>query len=99
MNYLGIYSTACDKDFQNRCRVAMWRAAQEITGQDPTLEGHAMKIDWAERVLREEVKITDRQLALQVLRSTGIAQDPTGTPDQDVQAQVDAVINSIIAIG
>jgi hypothetical protein len=99
MNYLGIYSTACDKDFQNRCRVAMWRAAQEITGQDPTLEGHAMRIDWAERVLREEVKITDRQLALQVLRNTGIAQDPTGTPDQEVQAQVDAVINSIIAIG
>lgn len=99
MNYLGIYSTACDKDFQNRCRVAMWRAAQAITGQDPTLEGHAMRIDWAERVLREEVKITDRQLALQVLRKVSIADNPADTPDQDVQAQVDAVINSIIAIG
>jgi hypothetical protein len=99
MNYLGIYSTACDKDFQNRCRVAMWRAAQEITDQAPAPNSQDVRRDWAERVLREEVKITDRQLALQVLRKVSIADNPADTPDQDVQAQVDAVINSIIAIG
>jgi len=99
MDYQTIYSACCDENFQNRCRVAMWRAAQDIASEDPETEGHTMRKDWAERVLRENVNISGRQLAMQVLRNPQIAANPTSAPDADIQYQVNSVIDYIRAIG
>lgn len=99
MSYIAIFGTANDTEFQSRCQVAMWRAAQDISAEPEDTLDHPMRKDWAERVLRDQVKIAPRQLAMQVLRNPSIAESLAAAPDDAIQEQVTAVINSIIAIG
>lgn len=99
MTLLAIYTAANDAEFQNRCKVATWVAAQNIAAEDPATDNHGMRFDWAMRVLQEKVGITGRQLAMQVLRSADIAADPTGCSDDAIQQQTNSVIDAIIAIG
>jgi hypothetical protein len=99
MDYLSIFSAANDVAFQSRCRVATWKAAQDIASEDPATGNHAMRMDWASRVLTDKTNITDRQLAMQVLRNAQIAAIPATAPDGDIQFQVNSVLDAIIAIG
>ena len=99
MTYLEIFGAANDSDFQNRCKVAMWRAAQDICSEPEETEGHAMRKSWADRVLQDVVTIRPHVLAMQVLRNSVIATDPAGAADDAIQYQVNSVLNSIIAIG
>lgn len=99
MSYLTIFAAANDAGFQSRCRVATWRAAQDIAAEDDATPNHATRMDWASRVLTDKSNITDKQLAMQVLRNVTIAENPDGAPDEDIQFQINAAIDMIIAIG
>lgn len=99
MSYLTIFEAANNVEFQSRCRVATWRAAQDIAAEDDATPNHATRMDWASRVLTDKSNITDKQLAMQVLRNVGIAESPNAAPDEDIQFQINSVIDSIIAIG
>jgi hypothetical protein len=99
MSYLSIYAAANDHDFQARCRVATWKAAQDVAAEDPETVDHAARLEWASRVLNDNTAITDRQLAMQVLRNPVIAADPGTVSDNDIQFQVSVVLPNIIAIG
>lgn len=99
MSYLVIFQTTNDANFQGRCQVAMWRTAQDISAEDPATPGHAMRKDWAERVLGDRAAITPRQLALQVMRNAQIANDPTLATDGDIQYQMNSIVDSLLLIG
>lgn len=99
MSYLAIYAAANDAEFQSRCRVATWMAAQDIAAEDPATPNHENRKDWSTRVLTDRTNITGRQLAMQVLRNSVIAGNHASAPDGDIQYQVNAVIDAIIAIG
>lgn len=99
MSYTTIYNAAINPEFAAKCRVATWKAAQDIAAEDANTPNHAVRADWAQRVLTDKSAITDRQLAMQVLRNSVIAGDPDNAPDGDIQYQVNQVLDSIIAIG
>jgi len=99
MDFLVIHSAANDAQFQSRCKVAMWLAAQDIAAEAEGTADHATRKEWAKRVLQDVVTIKPHVLAMQVLRNPQIAASPVAAPDADIQYQVNAVIDSIIAIG
>jgi len=99
MTYLEIFGAANNADFQNRCKVAMWRAAQDICSEPEETENHATRKEWAERVLKDVVTIKPHVLAMQVLRNPVIADDSTSATDDAIQFQVNSVVDAIIAIG
>lgn len=99
MSYATIFTAANDAAFSAKCRVATWKAAQDIASEASTVPNHAMRMDWASRVLTDKTNITDRQLAMQVLRNAVIAADPTNAADGDIQYQVNSVLDAIMAIG
>lgn len=99
MDYQVIFGATQDGAFQNRCRVAMWLAAQDIAAEPEDTPDHATRKEWAKRVLQDVVTIKPHVLAMQVLRNPGIAANPGAAPDADIQFQVNSVIDSIIAIG
>lgn len=99
MSYLAIYNATNDPNFQGRCQVAMWRAAQDIAAEDPATPAHVVRKDWAERVLGDRAEIKPRQLAMQVLRNDSIAANPDTATDGDIQFQVNSIIDSLIMIG
>jgi len=99
MTYLAIFGAANDADFQSRCKVAMWLAAQDISTEPDDAPDTTTRKEWARRVLQDVVTIKPHVLAMQVLRNPGIAANPAIAPDDDIQFQVNSVISSIIAIG
>jgi hypothetical protein len=99
MNLLDIYTAAHDTQFQNRCRVATWIAAQNIAAESPSTPNHDSRKDWSIRALQDNITIKPHQLAMQVLRNPVIAANPAGAADDDIQFQVNSVIDAIIAIG
>jgi hypothetical protein len=99
MNLLDIYTAAHNTQFQNRCRVAAWIAAQDIASEDVSTPNHETRMDWSKRALQDNITIKPHQLAMQVLRNPVIAADPAGAADGDIQFQVNSVIDAIIAIG
>jgi len=99
MNLLDIYTAAHNTQFQNRCRVATWIAAQDIASEDVSTPNHETRMDWSKRALQDSITIKPHQLAMQVLRNPVIATDPAGAADGDIQFQVNSVIAAIIAIG
>lgn len=99
MNYLAIFNATIDPDFQARCQVAVWKAAQDIAAEAAGTPNHAARIDWATRVLHDRANVTPRQLAMQVLRNTTIAASPSAASDGDIQYQVNSIVDALIAVG
>jgi hypothetical protein len=99
MSLIDIYNAANEPTFQGRCRVATWAAAQDISNEGPETVEHQKRMDWATRVQTDRTNITDRQLAMQVLRNSVIASDPAGASDGDIQYQVATVLADLIRIG
>lgn len=97
--YADIYAAVTDAAFQGRCLVAMWKAAQDIAAEAPSMPNHQARIDWAVRVLQDKANITPRQLAMQVLRNATIAGNPSASTDSDLQFQVNSVLADLITIG
>lgn len=99
MTYATIFEAAGNAAFQGRCRVATWHAAQDIVNEPLSSPDHQERVDWANRVLTDRTNITDRQLAMQVLRNAVIAADPGASADGDIQYQVNVVLADLIRIG
>lgn len=99
MSYAIIYAAANDATFQGRCQVALWGAASDIVNEPPDTVNHAARLDWATRVLQDNVAISARQLAIQVLRNATIAADPVGAADGDLQYQVNSILPALLVIG
>lgn len=99
MSFTETFTAAGDATFQGRCRVATWHAAQDIVNESPDAVDHQKRIDWAMCVLTDTTNISDRQLAMQVLRNSVIAANPTTAADDDIQYQVNVVLNDLVRIG
>lgn len=99
MAYIDIYTASNDATFQGRCLVAAWTAAGDIINEATNTTNHASRLDWANKVLRDSANISHRQLAMQVLRNTTIAANPTAALDSDIQFQVNSIVTALILIG
>ena len=99
MAYADIYNAAIDSSWQGRCQVAMWKAAHDILAEDPQTQDHQRRKAWAVNVLRDQVVITPKQLAMQVLRNTTIAANPGAATDADIQFQVNSILADLLTIG
>jgi hypothetical protein len=100
MAYADIYNAANDEAiFQPRCVVAMWTAATNIQNEDAGTQDHALRLDWANKVLRGQVTIPYKVLAALVLQNATIAANPGAALDSDIQFQVNSIIPTLIAIG
>ncbi len=99
MAYADIYIAATNAIWQGRCQVAMWKAAHDILAEDPGTPDHQRRKAWAVNVLRDQVVITPKQLAMQVLRNTTIAENPGAATDADIQFQVNSILADLLTIG
>ncbi len=99
MAYADIYNAATDANWQGRCQVAMWKAAHDILAEDPGTPDHERRHDWAVSALRDQLTITPKQVAMQVLRNATIAANPGAATDSDIQFQVNSVLGDLLTIG
>jgi len=99
MAYADIYNAATDPNWQGRCLVAVWKAAQDILSEDPGTQDHQRRKAWAVNVLRDGAAITPKQLAMQVLRNETIAANPGAASDSDLQFQVNSIVADLLTIG
>lgn len=101
MSYATIAAAAEDVGFQKRCKVALWKPAQDILNEDPETPEHQARADWANRVFTGRLNITPEQLAMQILRNTTIAamQDPAAADDAAIEYQTGQVLGDIMKIG
>jgi hypothetical protein len=97
MSYATIYASATDADFRARCRAALWDVANRVingeSGFPASGQASAQPLDdsaYALKVLRDQATITDRILAMQVLRNSTIASNPADATDGDIQYQINA---------
>lgn len=95
MAYADIWANANDADFQGRCWAALWDIANKVmasasgypaSGQEAA--SAASDQSFAASVLKDETRITGRQLAQQVLRNATIASNPAGATDNDIAWQI-----------
>lgn len=99
MAYADIYNAATDANWQGRCQVAMWKAAHDILAEDPGTPDHERRHDWAVSALRDQLTITPKQIAMQVLRNATIAANPGAATDSDIQFQVNSILGDLLTIG
>jgi len=99
MSYAAIFTAATDPAFQGRCLVAAWRAAQDILAEPTNTPNYGGRRGWATNILQGQARITNQQLAVQVLRNTTIAANPTAALDDNLQFQVNSIIADLVAIG
>jgi hypothetical protein len=106
MSYATIYASATDATFQARCRAALWDVANKVINEESGFpasgQAHASASEdseYALRVLRDQSTISDRVLAMQVLRNATIASDPAEASDGDIQFQVNSIWAEFRRIG
>lgn len=99
MSYADIHAAVHDTGFQGRCLVAVWKKAQEIVMEDTSTPDYWPRKDWAMRMLQERQNITARQVAMQVLRNSEIADAPNEATDEEIQSQVNSIVADLISIG
>lgn len=95
MAYADIWANANDAAFQGRCWAALWDIANKVAsgeaGYPAAGQESAQPEDdeyFALKILRDESRITDRQLAQQVLRNATIAANPSTSSDNDLSWQI-----------
>jgi len=69
MAYSDIYTAANDATFQGRCMAAAWQTAQHVIAGDEGYDASAPSKDFAYSLLRDQTRITAKQVAMQVLRN------------------------------
>ena len=106
MSYATIYASATDADFQARCRAALWDVANRVVNGESGFPASgqassyaAEDMEYALRVLRDQSTISDRVLAMQVLRNGTIASDPASASDGDIQYQINSIWAEFRRIG
>ena len=95
--YAEIYTFATDPTFQSRCRAALWEQANKVANGDSGFPaaGQENAIDdpeYSRRILRDEARVTDRVLAMQVLRNSTIAANPAASADADILWQLNNAV-------
>ena len=95
MAYADVWTNATDTAFQGRCWAALWDVANRVVAQEAGFPAagqvSAQPADdqaFALKILRDEEKLTGRQLAQQVLRNTTIADSPATASDSAIQWQI-----------
>ena len=99
MSYLDTFNASKDSAFQGRCLVACWSAATDILTEDPLTPNHSDRKAWAVNMLRGQQKVSNEQLAIQVLRNSVIAAAPSTSSDSDLKFAVTTYLNDLIEIG
>lgn len=99
MSYLDIWQAANDPQFQGRCKVALWVAAQNIINESPSTPNHEARLNWAKTAQANRLAITDVNLAQAVLRNATIAANPAAATDGDIQFQVNSIVDWLISVG
>ena len=97
--YAEIYAAATDEAFQARCRAALWEQANKVLAGDEGFpaagQASAQPMDdpaYAYKALRDQTTISDRVLAMQVLRNSSIAANPAASADADILWQLNNAI-------
>jgi len=103
MAYFDIWTNANDAAFQGKCWAALWDIANKVVAGDSgypaagqAAAATAADYSFAASVLKDEVRVTGRQLAQQVLRNGTIAADPSAATDNDLAWQINNVAWSVL---
>lgn len=99
MAFIDVYNAASNADFQGRCLAAAWQTAQHVIAGDNGYDASAPSKDFAYSLLRDQARITPRQVAMQVLRNTTIAGNVADSTDSDIDWQVKQVWLDLVSIG
>lgn len=96
MAYSDIYSAAVNADhsLRKQTAVACHKAAVDILNESSSVELHAERVHWANKVLRDPVGWA--AIAIwKVLENSTIAADPAAATDNDVQFTVNGLVNTL----
>lgn len=105
MAFIDVFNAASDADFQGRCLAAAWQTAQHVIAGDEGYDASAPSKDFAYSLLRDQSRITPRQVAMQVLRNATIASKvatettPDTSTDSEIDWQVKQVWLDLVSIG
>jgi len=99
MSFSDIYTAANDATFQGRCLAAAWQTAQHVIAGDEGYDVTAPSKDFAYSLLRDQTRITAKQVAMQVLRNATIASNVATSTDSDIDWQVKQVWADLVSIG
>jgi hypothetical protein len=99
MAFSEIYLAANDAVFQGRCMAAAWQTAQHVIAGDNGYDVSAPSKDFAYSLLRDQTRITPKQVAMQVLRNATIAANIAGSTDSDIDWQTNQVWLDLVSIG
>ena len=106
MAYSDVWTNANDATFQGKCRAGLWDVANRVVASEvgfpaPGQEAAVAVEDdeYALKVLRDQVSLSDRVLAMQVLRNATIAASPGTAADNDVQFQINSIWAELRRIG
>lgn len=107
--FTDVYTAANNETFQGRCLAAAWQTAQHVVAGDEGYDVSAPSRDFAYSLLRDQTRITAKQVAMQVLRNATIASNIavvlTNNPanasgeDSDIDWQVKTVWSDLVSIG
>ena len=99
MAFSDIYTAANNEVFQGRCLAAAWQTAQHVIAGDEGYDVTAPSKDFAYSLLRNQTRITAKQVAMQVLRNATITANVATSTDSDIDWQVKQVWADLVSIG
>ena len=102
MSLAAIYTTANDEAFQSRCMAAAWKTAQQVTLGTGGYDVSQASKDFALSLLRDQTRVTARQVTMQVLRNATIVTAVAASQavaDTDIEFQVNQIWSDLVSIG
>ena len=106
MAYSDIWTNANDADFQGKSRAGLWDVANKVVAEESGFPASGQEAavpaedaEYALKVLRDRTSLSDRVLAMQVLRNPTIAASPGTASDGDIQFQINSVWAELRRIG
>ena len=97
--YLELFTLRGNPDLSQKIAVALTIAADTIRGEAGSVNGHALRIAWAGRILngldREAEKALRLLLAVNKVNTVAQIQ---GASDSAIQSNVDAVVNILAGV-
>ncbi len=94
-----VYTAANNETFQGRCMAAAWQTAQHVIAGDEGYNATIPSKDFAYSLLRDQARISAKQVAMQVLRNLTIAGNVETSTDSDIDWQVKQVWLDLVSIG
>ena len=99
MAYSDIYTAATDPThaLRGQVSVAVHKAAVDVTNEAANTANHALRLSWANRVLRSNTGPTDTaaRWIWNVLENATIQAAPATATDSDVQFVVNALVDTM----